>query len=768
MPPVSPLDTYPRRLGRYVLLQHLARGGMGDLHLALTGEGDFRRLCVVKQLLPHLVDDESVQRFVDEATVMVKLGHGNLVPVLESGCVDGSYFLAMDYVEGQNLRGIWRALLDQQRSFPLSLALHVVKEICRGLHYTHTFGDLGLVHRDVSPPNVLVSYAGEVKLADFGLAVSATRLQRTSPGILLGKLAYMAPEQARGERVDARADIFAAGVILWELVTNQRLFAPQATLAADLERAVNPTVESPSRVNPALPPALDLVARRALAVAREERYHDAEDLRRDLAMILAEIDPTTDAAALQRFLTELVGNEVATERARREQLLQTMTPRVKQLLEAPAPAAPAAVEGAAGAPLASGTILDGKYRIERLLGEGGMGRVYQAVHLGIGRDVALKVLMREFNEMADVVARFRREAWAANRIQHANIVEILDSGATEDGQLYYAMEYLAGTDLAEVLHREQTLKAERAIRVAVQICEGLAAAHEADVIHRDLKPENVFIVARPDAPEFVKIVDFGIAHMPGGKEITLPGLAMGTPEYMSPEQAENRDYDHRADIYSMGVVLYEMLTGSVPFRGTTYNEVLYRKISETVVPPRQRGAELSEELERLVMSALDNRPAGRPQTMRQMAYELRKMLEGRAAAVAQLLRLPESLTTSPRWPRDAPVGRGTEKGRGLTAELPPHRRRRRWPLVVAALVVVGGGSVALLRGRISTDGGSPRADAARPIAADSRPAVDAHAPGRRDVQVRDSVAGGPARVRPKKKKARQPFEGTLNPFRKRR
>jgi eukaryotic-like serine/threonine-protein kinase len=767
---VSALDTYPRRLGRYILVQHLARGGMGDLHLALTGEAGFQRLCVVKQLLPHLVDDESVQRFVDEATVMVKLGHGNLVPVLESGCVDGNYFLAMDYVEGQNLRGIWRALLDQGRSFPLNLALHVVKEICRGLHYTHTFGDLGLVHRDVSPPNVLVSYAGEVKLADFGLAVSATRLQRTSPGVLLGKLAYMAPEQARGERVDARVDIFATGVILWELITNRRLFAPQETLVEDLERAVNPTIEPPTRVNAALPPALDLVARRALAVSRDERYGHAEDLRRDLAMVLAEIDPTTDAAALQRFLVDLIGEGVATERARRERLLQTMAPRVEQLLAGSSPTGRPAASGD-GAPLASGTILDGKYRIERLLGEGGMGRVYQAVHLGIGRDVALKVLMREFNEMADVVARFRREAWAANRIQHANIVEILDSGATGDGQLYYAMEYLVGTDLGEVIHREGKLKAERAIRIAVQICEGLAAAHDADVIHRDLKPENVFIVARPDAPEFVKIVDFGIAHMPGGKEITLPGLAMGTPEYMSPEQAENRDYDHRADIYSMGVVLYEMLTGTVPFRGTTYNEVLYRKISEKVVPPRQRGGELSEELERLVLSALDNRPASRPQTMRQMAYELRKILEGRAAAVAQLLRLPESVATSPRWPRDAPVGHATEKVRALTDELPRHGRRLRWVLlVVAALVAVGGGIVALSwRARTSTDAGPRRPDAAARPAVDFRAVADGgrRAPDlatRREAGTADELTPRPK----KKKKARQPFEGTLNPFRKRR
>jgi serine/threonine protein kinase len=606
-------------------------------------------------------------------------------------------------------------------------------------------------------------------------------MQRTSPGILLGKLPYMSPEQARGEQVDLRADIYSTGVILWELITGSRLFPPLKTLGEDMARAVKPVIDPPSRVNPKLPAVLDLIARRALAPARENRYPDAEALRKDLATLLADVDVTTDATALQRFLEELYGAEAAQARQRRKELLDSMASRIEELLAAPAPPA-GAQEPASAAPFGPGTILNDKYRIDRLLGEGGMGRVYQALHLGIGRDVALKVLMREFNQMDDVVARFRREAWAANRIAHPNIVEILDSGTTEDGQLYYAMELLAGIDLGELLRREGRLKADRATRIALQICQGLSAAHEAEVIHRDLKPENVFVVSRPDEPEFVKIVDFGVARMPHGTEKTFPGLAMGTPEYMAPEQAEKRGHDHRVDIYSMGVVLYEMLTGGVPFKGNTYNEVLYRKVSEKLTPPSERGVELPDDLQRLVLSALDNNPDQRPQTMQQLAYELRKILEGRAAAVAQLLRLPESMAV--RWTGpvpSAPAGSYAADVQTINVWRRPAPRRYLWPLIGGVLLVV---LVAALMLALCPPGGQP----ARTIEAsrDGAPRVDRSAPRVRDAALPslpdgraidtgpgpDRNAGiktappkRPVHIKPKKKKR---LDGTLNPFRPRR
>ena len=205
------MNEFPRRFGPYVLLKPLARGGMGALYLALSGPEDSAKLCVIKTVLPHLADKEYLQRFRDEAKVVVRLSHGNLVPVFDSGQVGGEIYLAMDFVEGKDLRATWNRCAKKGIAFPVDVAAHIVKELARGLDYAHDFGDIKLVHRDVSPPNVLLSYSGEVKLTDFGLASSTLKMEKTAPGIIYGKVSYMSPEQARGEPLDGRTDLYAAG-----------------------------------------------------------------------------------------------------------------------------------------------------------------------------------------------------------------------------------------------------------------------------------------------------------------------------------------------------------------------------------------------------------------------------------------------------------------------------------------------------------------------------------------------------------------------------
>ena len=208
------MNEFPRRFGKYLLLKPLARGGMGALYLALSGPEESAKLCVIKTVLPHLADKEYLQRFRDEAKVVVRLSHGNLVPVFDSGQVAGEIYLAMDFIEGKDLRATWNRCAKKGIAFPVDVAVHLTKELARGLHYAHTFSDIKLVHRDVSPPNVLLSYSGEVKLTDFGLAASTLKMEKTAPGIIYGKVSYMSPEQARGEPLDGRTDLYAAGIIL--------------------------------------------------------------------------------------------------------------------------------------------------------------------------------------------------------------------------------------------------------------------------------------------------------------------------------------------------------------------------------------------------------------------------------------------------------------------------------------------------------------------------------------------------------------------------
>ncbi len=230
--PDAPPEEYPRAFGNYVLLAPLARGGMGEVFLAKHGSvRGLEKHCVVKTLRPHLTDDrEYTTRFIDEARIVVQLGHRNICHVFDVGTVGERYYLAMEYIAGKDLRALTHDVAEKGNVVNPGLALHVVCEVLEALDYAHRHADaatgrpLLLVHRDVSPQNVMLSWEGEVKLIDFGLAASTLKMEQTSPNVVMGKLSYMAPEQVRGERVDGRADLFAVGVMLYEMLVGERFY----------------------------------------------------------------------------------------------------------------------------------------------------------------------------------------------------------------------------------------------------------------------------------------------------------------------------------------------------------------------------------------------------------------------------------------------------------------------------------------------------------------------------------------------------------------
>jgi len=720
------LEHYPRKFGKYHLLGPLAQGGMGALYLAVGGDRGLERLMVIKTVLPHLADAEYVARFRDEAKVVVKLSHGNLIPVFDAGLVGGELFLAMDFVEGRDLRAVWNRCAKKQVAFPIDVAVYIVKELCRGLAYAHSFPDLHLVHRDISPPNILVSYTGEVKLTDFGLASSTLKVEKTAPGIIYGKVAYMSPEQARGEKLDGRSDMYAAAIVLWELLTGRQLFPPGKDQPQDLlARAKNPEPMRPSKRAPRVPVELDEICLKALAAAKEDRYADCDGMRMALQSWLAQNAPTTDGTRMAAFLLELFSEDIQRERSERNELLQRVTKRaltlpptdeLRMMIENGGRAesasdtamihdAPVRKPGSVGrratdrqddpsdrrrspdrrslagklataehsgsAALAKqvhtrlaaddsdadliGTEIDGRYRVlenpgtsSRLIGEGGMGKVYLAEHVEIGKRVALKVLHPSYSRMPDLVERFRREARAASRIGHPNIVDVTDSGTTADGSVYFVMEYLEGVELGSVIEREGALDVARALRITGQICRALAAAHREGIIHRDLKPENIFLITREGTADVVKVLDFGIAKTTEAeaareRRLTSPGMAMGTPEYMSPEQAAGRPADARCDVYALGAILYEMVTGVPPYSGDNFMEILTKKATQDPPPPSSVRGELPSQVSDLVIAAMARNPNDRPQTMEALEYELNKCLAGRGVAVAQIL----GMTTDP-------------------------------------------------------------------------------------------------------------------------
>jgi serine/threonine-protein kinase len=283
----------------------------------------------------------------------------------------------------------------------------------------------------------------------------------------------------------------------------------------------------------------------------------------------------------------------------------------------------------AGGP-ASETILDGRYRMLNKIGEGGMGEVWVAEHVHLEKKVAIKLLRPEILTNREAVARFRQEARSASSIGHENIINIDDFGTLPDGRVYMAMEWLQGQPLDAVL-KSGALTTERALEILIQTGKGLAAAHAKGITHRDMKPENVFVTAR-EGRDLVKILDFGIAKVAGdagggkAQTLTIAGTIFGTPQYMAPEQAMGSKVDHRVDVYAMGIILYEVFCGRVPFVADTFMGVLSQHITSPPPPPAETAAAAGRKLPpgvaEIILTALAKEPAQRQQTMAALVGQL--------------------------------------------------------------------------------------------------------------------------------------------------
>lgn len=333
----------------------------------------------------------------------------------------------------------------------------------------------------------------------------------------------------------------------------------------------------------------------------------------------------------------------------------------------------------------TGQLIDGRYQVDYVLGVGSMGIVYGARHAAVGKLVAIKVLRAHLADDAEAIQRFNAEATAATSIGNQHIVETFDFGRLPDGAAYLVMEYLEGRSLAELIEGWSPLSLERMLKIGVQIAEALNAAHLAGIVHRDLKPDNVFLCERELDPDFVKILDFGIAKFGVSQaRLTQAGAVFGTPAYMSPEQALGKATDGRTDIYALGVMLYEMACGRVPFQGENALVVLSMHSSEPPEALSLRKPEVSPELEAIVHKCLQKDPEARYATMAELAADLARLASGmpvRAEALPQVT-LPkptaaEDVVTLPEIAAaPAPTGGG-----GVP-----------WPLVLFLLVAVAGGA----------------------------------------------------------------------------
>ncbi|HYP87323.1 MAG TPA: serine/threonine-protein kinase, partial [Polyangiaceae bacterium] len=644
-PPLSPEPPLPRRFERYTLLKRLARGGMGEVLLASSGgiEGAERPVVVKIIRREHETDRSFLARFLDEARIQAQLHHPGVAQILEATCdTDGKPYVVVEHIEGRNLSDVRSraAQLGVRVIWPEAIALGIM--LGEALSHVHERTDaegrpLEIVHRDLSPQNVMIGYGGEVKLIDFGTARAENRRCHTVAGIVFAKPGYVAPEVANNTPGGAPSDLYAFGIMLWELIAGRRFLIGESSQHMALVGAGKRNPMPLSQLIGA-PPELDQIILKLTATRIEDRYEGAAKAVTDLSRLLQRAPSMADGdrsvrGRVANLMRRLYPAEPARSRAEFGRLVAESRAAEARPLPIPASPEPPAAESV------DPSVLQGTpYKLVSELGRGAMGVVYRAEHVELSRTVALK-LMDPDKLGGAAVDRFRAEARSIASLSHDNLINVFDFGVAQDGRPYYAMEFVEGESLERRLARTGELPYREAVGIVLQAARALAAAHRAGVLHRDVKPGNLLVTEAG----VVKLFDFGLTAEPLSAGDDGEALrVVGTPEYMAPEQAQAGAADARSDIYALGAVLYELVTGYQPYVGHSLVQLLDLKRRFAVVPPSQRRPEggMPKAFDQLVGRMLNADPSQRPQTADELCIDLERLLVEKSVTSAPLASKP--------------------------------------------------------------------------------------------------------------------------------
>jgi serine/threonine-protein kinase len=665
----------------YEILDRSGQGSVGVVWRARPKGGGPN--VAIKVLSPSLTrNPELLARFQKAFARASAIEHPALVKLGKLESAGELHYYTMELVDGESLE----ARVERAGPLPATRVRELAKEVARALAHIH---GQRVLHGGLRPSNILLGRDGSVKVADLILARIAPRLAGeadTDKARL-----YASPEDLTGAAgADPRDDIYSYGLVLYYALVGRHAF-PDAQPSARLAGPADPR-----DADQLADEALSAIVIRATAPSRDGRYRDAHELLKNLSSPrssdpenmdvrelgvtvelpppkLAEVGGPIEDTAAKREKDRAREEEESELRASKTDAIVFPPPGVDsslgsaklrrgiidttdETIMAPAPPSrgrrrttQAPLPGPSGADL-TGQTVNGRYKIKERLGEGGMGVVYRAEHTLMAKDVAFKVLHPSLVKSEESVARFQREVMAMAQFAHKNVVRIYDAGRTEDGRLYMAMELIEGRDLAAILD-EGPVTPLRTVMLLRQILRAVGEGHAKGIVHRDLKPENILITTGAAGEEVVKVMDFGIAKIlesddPGsgatasGGFRTVERVVLGTPEYMSPEQASGTPVDHRSDLYSLGCIAYEMLLGRMPFDADSPVGFIGKHI---VDPPltfeeAQPGHGHSAAVEAFIMKALEKDPGERFQSAEEMLRALEEAApeEAQAAAMASL------------------------------------------------------------------------------------------------------------------------------------
>jgi serine/threonine protein kinase len=604
-----------KKIGKYEIIEEIGSGGMGVVYRA--HDPVLGRDVAIKLIVAKSMDPEMRERFYREARASGKLQHENLAIVYDVGEIEGRPYIVMEYLKGKDLGAIIKA------KTPLTLPqkLDYSRQICKGLAFVHSEN---IIHRDIKPENIMIVDGGKVKILDFGIARPVSS-KLTQAGTRVGTPWYMSPEQIKGDGIDKRSDIFSFGVLLYELLTYRRPFeGDDTTVMYKIVHEEPPPIQLD---DVEMQEELKALLAKCLAKSANDRYNSFAEVmsaleqaetkwadQQRIKTLLAEAKTLTLQRNFQQALTRFdeilrLDPENAEAKTRRQECLgQDKDRRTMKVM---------------AGQIVGETI--SHYRILERLGAGGMGVVYKAEDIKLKRLVALKFLLPELSRDESATKRFVREAQAVSSLDHPNICTVHEIDESENGQLFICMTYYEGQTLRDIIRAGKTptgvASLSSSLGMVIDIASGIAKAHEQGITHRDLKPSNI-IITKDGA---VKIVDFGLAKLASNTKITKTGTTVGTLAYMAPEQIKGHEVDHRCDIWALGVTLYELMTGKLPFEGEQELSLLYAIVNEEPVLPSKINPAISTALENIIRQALQKAPEKRFGTMQEMYEALRKV-----------------------------------------------------------------------------------------------------------------------------------------------
>ena len=567
MPTTSPFNIGDILDNRYKITEFLGRGGMAYVykveHQLLAGDKSF----ALKVLGGYgNKQQEFSKRFKREVAVMMEFSHPHVIPIRDFGITpDNQPYFTMDYCRGD----VIKSLIEEHGALDIEVALKIAMQTLEALNEAHK---KNIIHRDLKPENLMLEMRNDepfTYVLDFGIAKSLTTeyTEKLTQGVI-GTLLYMSPEQATAQELTIATDIYSLGATLYHMLTGRAPFI--GTQQEVIIKIVQENPLPPSYIRKGIPPEVDALVLKALNKKIDERYASADEFIEAIHAVFA-------SPSFQE----------ADKSASTLQAHQAFTP---------------------------GDVVNNRYRIVDVLGSGGMGIVYKVEHLELSsskRFFALKLLDPKLSTNSSFKDRFVREIEMAMEFTHENVIQIRDFGHTDAGHYYYTMDYSRGQTLTNVIAKNSKLSINRSLSIIRQVLSALKGPHQKNIAHRDLKPDNIIIENR-NGNDHALVLDFGIAKIlddNGTQKVTQESV-IGTPHYMSPEQAGGESIDFRTDFYSVGVIFYEMLLGKVPFDGST-KEVLVAHMLKKPPQPSQSLPGLPLAIEELMLRALQKDPNAR-------------------------------------------------------------------------------------------------------------------------------------------------------------